>query len=287
MVFLRTKIVKGESYSYLVKSKWDGERKTSIQETVKYLGKTSEVSSGDVPFEFRFKPTVVAFLSNTKRFDGKVNQKHITKTRQNTLKFLLAGDLSGLRSIYKNFRKTSSIGDFYEKILQYTMYEIGALWKNGKLEIGAEHVASNTTMRLIESINVRLRPKDKAKTILICTPNGEFHAIPCMILETYLSLSGYKIINLSPSAPTKSIKKYVEEKKPDLILISITLKDNVSAGKRLITDLKNYKTPMLLGGQAIENMSSKLSSFDKQNNLKIIKKCSLKQLTKIVKQELI
>ena len=167
------------------------------------------------------------------------------------------------------------------------MYEIGALWKNGKLEIGAEHVASNTTMRLIESINVRLRPKDKAKTILICTPNGELHAIPCMILETYLSHSGYKIINLSPSAPTKSIKKYIEEKKPDLILISITLKDNVSAGKRLIKELKNYKTPMLLGGQAIENMNSKLSNFHKQDNLKIIEKCSLKKLTKIVRQELI
>ena len=44
MVFLRTKIVKGESYSYLVKSKWDRERKTSIQETIKYLGRPSEVS---------------------------------------------------------------------------------------------------------------------------------------------------------------------------------------------------------------------------------------------------
>ena len=107
------------------------------------------------------------------------------------------------------------------------------------------------------------------------------------MLEAYLSLSGYKIINLSPSAPTKSIKKYIEEKKPDLILISITLKDNVSAGKRLIKELKNYKTPMLLGGQAIENTSGRLSSFYKQNNLKIIEKCSLKQLTKIVRQELI
>ena len=287
MVFLRTKIVKGESYSYLVKSKWDGERKTSRQETIKYLGKTSEVSSGDIPFEFRFEPTIIAFLSNIKEFDNKVSQKYITKTRQNTLKFLLAGDLSGLRSIYKNFRKTSSIDNFYDRILRHTMYEIGTLWKNGRLDIGAEHVASNTAIRLIESINVRLKPKDKAKTILICTPNGELHAIPCMILETYLSHSGYKIINLSPSAPTKSIKKYVEEKKPDLILISITLKDNVSAGKRLIKELKNYKTPMLLGGQAIENTSGRLSSFYKQDNLKIIEKCSLKKLTKIVRQELI
>ena len=251
MVFLRTKIVKGESYSYLVKSKWDGERKTSRQETIKYLGKTSEVSSGDIPFEFRFEPTIIAFLSNIKEFDNKVSQKYITKTRQNTLKFLLAGDLSGLRSIYKNFRKTSSIDNFYDRILRHTMYEIGTLWKNGRLDIGAEHVASNTAIRLIESINVRLKPKDKAKTILICTPNGEFHAIPCMMLETFLSLSGYKIINLSPSAPTKSIIEQAYESKPDLILISITLEHNIKSGKRLALNLQKSKIPVLVGGQAL------------------------------------
>ena len=58
MVFLRSKIVKNESYSYLVKSKWDSKRKTSEQQTVKYLGKTSDITLEDIARE----------VSNSSRF---------------------------------------------------------------------------------------------------------------------------------------------------------------------------------------------------------------------------
>ena len=76
------------------------------------------------------------------------------------------------------------------------MYEIGSLWKCKQLDVGAEHIATNMVMRLIEGLAITPKMKSRGKTILICTPNGELHAIPCMILETYLSFSGYKIIKL-------------------------------------------------------------------------------------------
>ncbi|SVD26258.1 uncharacterized protein METZ01_LOCUS379112, partial [marine metagenome] len=136
-VFLRSKVVKGESYSYLVQSKWDIERKTSIQETVKYLGKTSRVSIDDIPHEYRYNPTILAFLANNKKIDAGGREKSILKIKQNTLKFLLSGDLDGLRLVFKNFRKTDTIPEFYEKILRPAMYDIGGLWRDGKLDVGS------------------------------------------------------------------------------------------------------------------------------------------------------
>ena len=56
MVFLRSKIVKNESYSYLVESKWDSKGKTSRQQTIKYLGRTSDVTLEDIPSEYRNDP---------------------------------------------------------------------------------------------------------------------------------------------------------------------------------------------------------------------------------------
>ena len=147
-MFLRSKVVKGESYSYLVKSKWDVERKTSIQETVKYLGKTSKISVGDIPHEYRHSPTILAFLANNKKIDAKGREKFILKIKKNTLKFLLSGDLDDLRLVFKNFRKTGTIPEFYEKILRPAMYDIGSLWRDGKLDVGSEHVASNAVTRL-------------------------------------------------------------------------------------------------------------------------------------------
>ena len=253
MVFLRSKVVKGESYSYLVQSKWDTERKTSIQETVKYLGKTSKISVGDIPHEYRHSPTILAFLANNKKIDTKGREKSLLKIKQNTLKFLLSGDLEGLRLVFKNFRKTGTIPEFYEKILRPAMYDIGSLWRDGKLDVGSEHVASNTATRLIESMNTKLKSKSKAKTILICTPDGEYHIIPCLMIETYLTLRGYNVINLSPSVPTKSLINHIDKEKPDLVLVSITLGEHVKAGIQLAKNIKKLKIPVIVGGQALKD----------------------------------
>ena len=277
-MFLRSKVVKGESYSYLVQSKWDTEKKTSIQETVKYLGKTSKISVGDIPHEYLHSPTILAFLANNKKIDAKGREKSLLKIKQNTLKFLLSGDLDGLQIIFKKFRKTGTIPEFYEKILRPAMYDIGGLWREGRLDVGSEHVASNTVMRLIESMNTKIKPKSKAKTIVVCTPDGEYHIIPCLMLQTYFSLRGYNVINLSPSMPTRSLINHIEKEGPDLVLISITLNEHLVSGRKLIKNIQKRKIPVIVGGQALRN-----SNFD--FDVKTFVTPSLAEIGKVVKAE--
>ena len=275
-MFLRSKVVKGESYSYLVQSKWDTERKTSIQETVKYLGKTSKISVGDIPHEYRHSPTILAFLANNQNIDIKGRKKSLLKIKQNTLKLLLSGDLDGLQLVFKNFSKTGTIPEFYEKILRPAMYDIGGLWRDGKLDVGSEHVASNTATRLIESMNTKLKSKSKPKTVLVCTPDGEYHIIPCLMIETYLSLKGYNVINLAPSVPTKSLINHIDKEKPDLVLVSITLDEHVKAGIQLVKNIKKLKIPVIVGGQALK---------DKKHNFGVTVSATpnFSELAKIVK----
>ena len=279
MVFLRSKIVKNESYSYLVKSKWDSKKKTSEQQTIKYLGKSSDVTLEDIPDEYRNDPTIISFLSSNNQLDIKKREKYLVKTRQNMRKFLLAGDLKNTMSIYNDFAKQSSVTNFYDNILRPTMYQIGELWDKGKLDVGDEHIASNTAMRLIESIGTKPKSKSKGKTILICTPDGEYHAIPCFMIETYLSLNGYSIINLSPSAPSSSIITKIKETNPDLILISITLKEHLRSCERLVKKLKKFKIPIIVGGQALENENR----FD---NVRSLDDGGMSKLSKMIKEEI-
>ena len=276
MVFLRSKIVKNESYSYLVKSKWDSKKKTSEQQTIKYLGKSSDVTLEDIPDEYRNDPTIISFLSSNKQIDTKKREKYLTKTRQNMRKFLLAGDLKNAMSIYADFSKRLSITEFYDDILRPAMYQIGELWDTNKLDVGDEHIASNTAMHLIENIGTKPKAKSKGKTILICTPDGEYHAIPCFMMETYFSLNGYGVINLAPSAPSNSIINHITEKKPDLILISVTLKEHLRSCNRLITDLQKFKIPIVIGGQALQNENS-------FHDVTVMNTPSLFELSKIIK----
>ena len=279
MVFLRSKIVKNESYSYLVKSKWNSKRKTSQQETIKYLGKTSDVTLEDIPDKYRNDSSILTFLSSNNQLNGKKHEKYLTISKKRMIKFLLDGDLDKSISLYNEFVKSSSITKFYEDILRPVMYDVGKLWRTGKLDVGDEHIASNTAMHLIETIGTKPKTKSKGKTILICTPNGEYHAIPCFMMETYLTLNGYNVINLAPSAPSGTILSHVSEKKPDLVLISVTLRDHITACNRLVKKLEKFKIPIVIGGQA-------LSDNDNFSNAKCLSANAMSELSKVVKEEM-
>ena len=279
MVFLRSKIVKNESYSYLVKSKWNPKRKTSEQQTIKYLGKTSDITLDDIPDEYRNDSSILLFFLSNNQLDIKKREKYLVKTRQNMRKFLFAGDLKNAITIYTDFVKQSSVANFYDVILRPAMYQIGELWDAKKLDVGDEHIASNTAMRLIESIGTKPKTKSKGKTILICTPDGEYHAIPCFMMETYLSLNGYDVINLAPSAPSHSIMKHISEKKPDVILISVTLKDHINSCNRLIKNLKKIKVPIVIGGQALQDGNP-------FHDVTVMDTPSLSELSKMIKEEI-
>ncbi|MCI4433122.1 MAG: cobalamin B12-binding domain-containing protein, partial [Nitrosopumilus sp.] len=95
----------------------------------------------------------------------------------------------------------------------------------------------------------------------VCVPVGEEHHLGCDVLETYLSIKGFKVYNMSTSMPTESILSFIENNKPDVILVSITLEDNIPAGQRLVKKIKEqYNIPILIGGFALQ--SKKIPKFE-------------------------
>ena len=280
MVFLRHKIVKGNSYTYLVENKWNSEKKIPIQKTIKYLGKTSNIILSDIPDKYRNSSSVVTFLGSNKNNDLANREKYIKKIKKNFFDLLIHGEIDEVYRIYKEFTKYNTLSTFYQNILRPVLYTIGDMWDSKKLDVGDEHIASNTVLRLLEIIKKEMRPRiTKEKTILICTPYSENHVIPCLMLETFLSIRGYEIINLAPSVPMISILNQIQSKKPDLVLISITLVDHLQSAKRMIDKIKKTKTPILVGGQATINQ-------EKIPGVEYIKSTSFQKVVQLVKQVL-
>ena len=86
MVYIRKKKVKGIDYAYLVRSKWDPKNNTSRQEIVKYLGRTSSITIGDIPPEYREDSAIMAFISSYSKVDKAKNEILLKKMRQDLLK---------------------------------------------------------------------------------------------------------------------------------------------------------------------------------------------------------
>ena len=279
MVYIRTKKVKGIEYAYLVQSKWDQKTKTSKQETIKYLGKVSDVTQEDIPSQYRNEQKITIFLSSHNLKNIEQTEKLLEKIRKKLFSCLIDGDLDGALEIYSSFTKLSSLSDFYEKLLKKVMYEIGNLWEKNKLSPATEHVASNVAHGLVKIITDRTPSSMKKNSILICTPEGEWHNLGCNVVESVLITRGYKVINISPSSSHQSIIGHMEKTAPEAVLVSVTLTENAKSAQRLVRKIRErFSGLVIVGGQGIKDTNLgdtaiECNTFDEVfNKLRTLKK---------------
>ena len=258
MVYVRNKKVKGIDYAYLVQSVWDPKRSMSRQQTVKYLGKASQITIEDIPEEYRNDTKILAFVS---AFSSYQEERKILASRIQEEMFALLTDcnVNGLVDLYENYSRLFGLTEFYDKLLKPVMYRIGDLWEQEKLDVATEHASTNTAISLIKAINERITTRTRVlETIsqykaVICTPDGELHGLACNIIESLLLSKGFKVYNISTSIPMEYIIEYIRDLEPDIIFISITLAENIKPAERLIQQIHlkyNSKLPVVIGGSA-------------------------------------
>ena len=242
MVYLRKKKVKGVDYLYLVKSTWDKVKKTSRQETIKYLGESSSVTRDDIPAEYREDPKINSFLLQNTPKDREKREKLIEQLREKLFSALTEGSLKDTMAIYTAFVSGNSLDQFYERVMTPVMSEIGYMWSEGKLSIATEHVASNIAHSLVKVISDENRKskKDKGK-IVLTTPVGEDHNLGCNVLDSFLVSKGFVTFNLSPSTPAESLTEFIRTAKPDALIVSITLEENIKSGQRMVKKIHWYR----------------------------------------------
>ena len=278
MVYIRAKKVKSDQYLYLVKSVWDSKKSTSKQEIIKYLGKATEVVKEDIPTEHRNDPKILSALASYSPKDIKKREDVTKKSRHQLYKKLTEGDIENCVKIYQEYIKLFNSSDFFDKILKQVMHKIGDDWANNRISIATEHVASNIAQTLVKIIMDTVSRIANKKKILICVPVGEEHHLGCDVLETYLSIKGFKVFNMSTSIPTDSILNFIKNNDPDIVLVSITLEENLLAGQRLVKKIREKnKIPILVGGYALQ--SKKIPKFEG----KIIIDNGLEEIPKIIR----
>ena len=279
MVYIRAKKVKADQYLYLVKSVWDSKKRTSKQEIVKYLGKASEVVKEDIPVDYRNDAKLLSVLASYHPKDIKKREEASKKSKQHLYKKLTEGDIQSCVKIYEDYTKIFNASDFFDRILKPVMYRIGEEWATNKISIATEHVASNVAQTLVKIIMDQVSGAGNKKKILICVPVGEEHHLGCDVLETYLSIKGFKVYNMGTSIPTESILTFIDNNNPDIVLVSITLDENIPAGQRLVRKIKNeFTIPILIGGFALQ--SEKIPKFEGE----VIGDVGLEEVPKIIRK---
>ena len=278
--------MKGHSYAYLVRSVWDNKNGRVRQEIVKYLGKSSKVALEDIPKEFQKDPNVVTFIAC---HSSDAEKMEITM-KEEMLELFIRNDTNSLVDIFERYSHFFGLIKFYERLLAPVLYKVGELWKAGKLDVATEHVCSNAAHTLVKIINERVSRNSvasrKALKILICTPEGEYHSLGCMVIESFLRSKGYSVSNIAPSVPSDAIIAFAGKFNPDLIMISITLGDNIDAANKLINKILESRIsvpPILVGGIGIESITIK-SQNDKLKKVKFLKGIKLSGILPCIRE---
>lgn len=302
MVYIRNKKVKGIQYAYLVQSKWDQESNTSRQIIIKYLGRTSEITLDYIPPEYRDVPKIIAFISAYGP-SQKERERLIGILQKEMFNLLKEYNIDRLVSMYNQYSNLFSLSYFYDKLLKPILYRIGDLWEKGELDVATEHACSNAASSMIKVINEKLlhknnkmivaRPSSTSASlsakykIIVCTPEGELHNLACNIMESLLISKGYSVYNISPSVPASSIISYIDGIEPDMVFVSVTLKDNIKTVERLIDQIHfrydGSRLPVVLGGAALSDLSIIQSSgYAKEHDIFLMQNASFAEIVNLI-----
>lgn len=257
MAFLRIKRIRGRDYAYLVESRWDAERGTSRQVTVQYVGPAEEIRLEDIPAEYR-DDRVRAFILQHSAKAADRRLKEVRRLRERLGPALVAGDQVKTNVVAEEALRIVGLDTFYVEILTPVMREIGDLWKRGDLSVSMEHLASNIVRELLDSLNARIRVARQPKgTAVLCTPQGEMHSLGAKVLEGLLLQRGVRSWNIAASSPTDSIVEFIAAKRPDLVLVSLTIPQYLPALRRLLDTMaaRRIHARVLVGGQGLRGLT--------------------------------
>ncbi|MGK7397711.1 MAG: cobalamin B12-binding domain-containing protein [Candidatus Cyclobacteriaceae bacterium M3_2C_046] len=138
---------------------------------------------------------------------------------------------------------------------QRSLYEIGLLWENNKISVAVEHLATSITSSLMNLLYPFLFATDKngKKAVVSCIAN-EYHQIGGKMVADTFELNGWKSFYLGANTPLKDLKKFIAEKDPEVIALSVAIFSNTPKLVQTIEAIrKDFPDKLIMvGGQAFK-----------------------------------
>lgn len=194
-----------------------------------------------------------------------VNQtNHITHSRveamisenlyENYLSALLAGKRSKCRQMIQELLDADiDLKLLYSRLFQRSMYRVGELWETNRISVANEHLATSITESLLNlSYPVVFGADRIGKSAVISCSANEYHQIGGKMAADILELNGWDGHFLGANTPPDDMAQFIQDAKPDLVGLSLSILSNIDNLERSIeivkTDFPNMD--LLIGGQA-------------------------------------
>jgi MerR family transcriptional regulator, light-induced transcriptional regulator len=172
---------------------------------------------------------------------------------------LLKGNEEGAWAAVTNLRTDgASVSEIYVNLLTPAMVSVGELWSKGKINVAQQKLATEITLEQLDKLRAvgTANPKSPHR-VLVCCIEGELHSTGARMAADLFRLEGWTVDFLGPDVPTQSIVAMVTHRRPQILALSVTMKQNLRHLRALLAALGKLPEPprVLVGGQATATLS--------------------------------
>jgi methanogenic corrinoid protein MtbC1 len=155
-----------------------------------------------------------------------------------------------------------SLATISEEIIRPAMWEIGEMWRAGKVKVFEEHLATFSTIQALAELNsIAARKPLNGRTAIVGCSDGELHHLASAIIRYILESEGWSVVYLGPFTPLFSFADAVMKFKPDLVAISATMSADLERSARDYEALYRVAlkrgTKIIIGGLAVEDAEAR------------------------------
>lgn len=145
----------------------------------------------------------------------------------------------------------------YSDLFQKSLYEVGRLWEFNRISVAKEHLVTAITEGLLNLVYPRLFEKaapdsrSEKKVVISCAAN-EFHQVGGKMVADIFEFNGWNSQFLGANTPVDHMLSYIQEEKPDLVGLSVSVYFNMPALKASLAAIRGnfHHLDILVGGQA-------------------------------------
>ncbi len=154
-------------------------------------------------------------------------------------------------------RQDRPVADVYTELLLPAQYEVGRRWEMNEISVAQEHMATAVTQYVLAELYSRLEIPEPTRGGLVVTGvEGELHQVGAHMVADILEADGWNVRFLGTQMPHRDILSTIEEHRPRIVGISVTMLFNLPRARALIEDIRRDapgETRLLVGGGALRS----------------------------------
>jgi methanogenic corrinoid protein MtbC1 len=164
----------------------------------------------------------------------------LTRLAEAYLKALLACQRqTASRMILDAVEGGTPIKDIYVHVFQQSQQEIGRLWQTNRITVAQEHYCTAATQMIMSQLYPRIfaGPRINRLFVAACV-GGDLHEIGMRMVADFFEMDGWDTVFLGASVPGPDLIRTLQDRKPDVLGISVTLTAHVGAVRQMISDIR-------------------------------------------------